>query len=110
MKLIDFGSLDFVPGLICLVNFFIAYLVFANYTAHPIEKKIKEVGGDLPQWDNIGLRISAYCIALLMPIKVTEAQLVDENLLRKFAKPVDHWRARYLFGSLVLFFLVAFIT
>lgn len=90
-----------------LINFFIAYLVFAQKTAHPLEKKIKKAGGELPQWDNMGLRIPGYATALLMPIKAKSAQLVDEDLIKKFATKGDYLRAKYFLLSLLIVFLPA---
>lgn len=106
------STIEMVFGLIsCLVilNFFIAYLVFAQKTVHPIEKKIKAAGGKLPQWDGVGFRITAYSTALIIPVKIAWAQLVDEATLRQLATKADRIRAWYLTTSLCVCMVCAVI-
>lgn len=92
-----------------IFNFCAAYLIFAQKTMHPIEKKIRDAGGKLPQWDGVGFRIGSYATALIVPIKAESLQLVDERSLRKFATKADRLRAWYFWGSLALFLIFAII-
>ncbi|WP_157822219.1 MULTISPECIES: hypothetical protein [unclassified Shewanella] len=98
----NYESIFWLCCSIPLVNFFIAYLVFAQMTVHPIEKKIKASGGSIPQWDNMGMRIPSYAVAMLLPVKVKAAQAIDEDSVQKFTSKSDKKRAIYFMCSFVI--------
>jgi hypothetical protein len=105
----EYKDLFVIISILVMVNFGVSLLIFAQLTVHPLEKKIKSSGGELPKWDNMGIRISSYAFSLICRIKETSAQMVDENSVRKFATKNDRIRAIYTIASLAIFLLFAIL-
>ena len=105
----EYKDLFVIISVLVMINFGVSLLIFAQLTVHPLEKKIKSSGGELPKWDSMGIRISSYAFSLIYSIKETSAQMVDENSVRKFATKNDRIRAIYTITSLVIFLLFAIL-
>lgn len=98
----DFELLYLLVGLFVLLNAAISWLVFAQCSMRPLEKKLREVESDtISNWDGPGWRTATYAIKLALPPHIwgSHTMFLDPYLLHKLASSGDKKRAWWFWLS-----------
>lgn len=102
---------DFLSAVIyiaLLLIFMVCVVLHIKISTKFLDKKISEEDGVTQDWDKgIGLRCSAYSVAIIWPFKVNIEKLPTVWLARKYARKVDYLLSYMLIGSLVVFLIIA---
>ena len=93
---------------ISFFNWAIATFIFNRITVRFIDKSIKAAGETCAEWDKgVGMRVLLYAMAIVQK-KAQEVSLVNENLVKKYARKKDTTLAWYYCLSSVVFFGLMF--
>ncbi len=88
---------------ILLISTVISWLVFAQFSMHPIEKKMQASKKDkISQWDGPGWRVMWYAWAIFLPIcgfNNSRDPLLDPVEVKKYANRKDWLLAAWFFIS-----------
>jgi hypothetical protein len=98
----DFELLYLLVGIFVLLNAAISWLVFAQCSMRPLEKKLRELKSDnISDWDGPGWRTATYAIKLVLPPHIwgNYNMFLDPYLLHKIATSADKQRAVWFWLS-----------
>lgn len=91
-----------VFGVLVMINFAASWLVFAQLSMRPLEKKLRALNKDtISQWDGPGWRVATYAIKLITPPSIWGefAMFIDPYLLHKISTKRDKMLAAWMMGS-----------
>lgn len=92
-----------------MINFFLSWLIFAQISMRPLEKKLKVLNKDtISDWDGPGWRVVTYAMKLVLPASFwgKNTMLIDPYLLKELATAKDKSLALWLMLSGILFIAV----
>lgn len=102
----DFELLYLLAGLFVLLNAAISWLVFAQCSMRPLERKLRELKSDnISEWDGPGWRVATYAIKLVLPASIwgEHAMFIDPFLLKQLSTRRDRILAAWMMGSWLTF-------
>ncbi|MEW5681586.1 MAG: hypothetical protein AB1780_04340 [Pseudomonadota bacterium] len=108
-NMLDFATLF---GIALMFNAAASWLVFAQLSMRPLEKKLRALNKDtISQWDGPGWRVATYAIKLITPPSIWGefAMFIDPYLLHKISTKRDKMLAAWMMGSWLVFIVFSVI-
>ncbi|PKG38916.1 hypothetical protein [Psychromonas sp. Urea-02u-13] len=98
----------YIVSVCAFFNWAIATFIFNRITVRFIDKSIKAAGETCAEWDKgVGMRVVLYAMTIVQK-KAQEVSLINEDLVKKYARKKDTTLAWYYCLSSVAFFALMF--
>ncbi|HEX5792432.1 MAG TPA: hypothetical protein VFY01_04100 [Rheinheimera sp.] len=108
-NMLDFATLF---GIALMFNAAASWLVFAQLSMRPLEKKLRALNKDtISDWDGPGWRVVTYAIKLIVPPTIWGEynMFLDPFLLQKLATKRDTILATWMMSSWLIFIVFSVI-